>query len=492
MVTNRNHQITRRGDQADRQMEQGAGRRTTGACKARVRFGRRLLLVCTALSISMPAKLWALSGVAPPTATSFAYRISHPVTPLPDSVFERIADPENAADAAFEEDMTKEAEAGTPRFLPRSELCSMLASVAQANELPVPFFANLIWHESSFNTATISRAGAQGIAQFMPRTAAMYDLINPFEPVHAITVAGKFLRELHQQFGNLGLAAAAYNAGPRRVSEWIAGRGALPAETRRYVVKITGRPAEHWLQGKAQTGPEALLMPAKAPCVEVAVAVEEQVQRVRVARLMGELAEAAAQTKRLAENDRTAGDGETRPSKPVPPGKKGNTRVAKADVKQARKQSAKSENVSAARKEAKADTKADATSVAKSEARPAVKSEVKTAARSSAKSDGKPKVEAEIRVALKPEPKSKPETKDKPEAEDKSKAEAKVAAQPDAKPDAGSAAPDPAKDAEKKDAGKDTGPAEAKDTTAAEKDPQPRRKAVRRARVAFDRHTGNW
>jgi hypothetical protein len=202
---NGHHEITRRGDPAGRQTKQGAGRRISGACRARVKFGQRLLPFCTALCILAPAKLWALSDMAPPSATTFAYRVSHPVTPLPDTVIEKIADAENGADAAFEEDMTRETDVKTPRRLSRPDLCRTLASVAHANELPVPFFSNLIWHESSFNTGTISRAGAQGIAQFMPRTAAMYDLINPFEPIHAINVAGKFLKELHQRPCRRGL-----------------------------------------------------------------------------------------------------------------------------------------------------------------------------------------------------------------------------------------------------------------------------------------------
>ena len=123
-------------------------------------------------------------------------------------------------------------------------MCSAVASVARANDLPIPFFANLIWQESGFDPRIISPAGAQGVAQFMPQTAKEYGLINPFEPIHALHAAGKFLRKLQAQFGNLGLAAAAYNAGPRRVSDWMAKRGGLPDETRNYVIRITGRAAE--------------------------------------------------------------------------------------------------------------------------------------------------------------------------------------------------------------------------------------------------------
>jgi hypothetical protein len=54
------------------------------------------------------------------------------------------------------------------------------------------------------------------------------------------------LRDLWGDFGNLGLAAAAYNAGPRRVTRWLAGEVSLPLETREYVQSITGESAEFW------------------------------------------------------------------------------------------------------------------------------------------------------------------------------------------------------------------------------------------------------
>src|SRR5215218_9035551 len=128
----------------------------------------------------------------------------------------------------------------------KTELCSTVASVAKANNLPLLFFANLIHQESGFKPHVISPAGAQGIAQFMPRVAASYGLTNPFEPIAALKASGKLLADLVLQFGNLGLAAAAYNAGPKRVLDWMAKRGKLPADTRQYVHSITGYPAEHW------------------------------------------------------------------------------------------------------------------------------------------------------------------------------------------------------------------------------------------------------
>jgi len=62
---------------------------------------------------------------------------------------------------------------------------------------------------------------------------------------------------LRNQFGNLGLAAAAYNAGPRRVQEWLAGSGPMPQETRNYVVAITGTTVDDWAtSGKNSKPPD--------------------------------------------------------------------------------------------------------------------------------------------------------------------------------------------------------------------------------------------
>ena len=132
-------------------------------------------------------------------------------------------------------------------------LCAALATAAAANDLPVNFFTRLIWRESHFKPDTISRAGAQGIAQFMPATARSSRLANPFDPLESIAKSGQLLRDLRREFGNLGLAAAAYNAGSRRVRDWLGGRRPLPRETRDYVRFVTGRSVEEWAGG--QTNP---------------------------------------------------------------------------------------------------------------------------------------------------------------------------------------------------------------------------------------------
>jgi hypothetical protein len=133
----------------------------------------------------------------------------------------------------------------------REAMCLMIESAAKANDLPLEFFARVIWQESRFQSDAVgpmTRRGqrAQGIAQFMPGTASERRLLDPFDPVQALPKSAEFLSELRSQFGNLGLAAAAYNAGPRRVQDWIAGTGPMPQETRNYVVAITGSTVDEW------------------------------------------------------------------------------------------------------------------------------------------------------------------------------------------------------------------------------------------------------
>ncbi len=150
----------------------------------------------------------------------------------------------------------------------REEICDTLTTAAQSNDVPVPFFIRLLFQESGFDAGVVSSAGAQGIAQFMPETSASMGLDNPFDPLPAIRASARLLRDLVQQFGNLGLAAAAYNAGPRRIQEWLAKKGKLPHETQGYVKIITGRPAEAWIA--AEAGSPAVKLPRSAPCQEAA------------------------------------------------------------------------------------------------------------------------------------------------------------------------------------------------------------------------------
>jgi hypothetical protein len=144
------------------------------------------------------------------------------------------------------------------------DLCSALYTSAQNNDLPVPFFANLIWQESGLRDDVVSKKGAIGIAQFMPEVAAEKGLDNPRDPLQAIPASARFLHELRLQFGNLGFVAAAYNAGARRVAEWLERRGSLPRETRNYVVRVTGLSVDAWRQMPVDN--DALTFVRHLPC----------------------------------------------------------------------------------------------------------------------------------------------------------------------------------------------------------------------------------
>src|SRR5262249_58102027 len=80
-------------------------------------------------------------------------------------------------------------------------------------------------------------------------------LLDPLDPIAALPKSAELLRDLRGEFGNLGLAAAAYNAGPRRVREWLAGTGGMPAQTRDYVAAITGPTVDDWRAAKSDAAP---------------------------------------------------------------------------------------------------------------------------------------------------------------------------------------------------------------------------------------------
>ena len=160
----------------------------------------------------------------------------------------------------------------------RPTTCVMIEAAARSNLLPVGFFTRLVWEESGFRSDAIgpvTRSGARalGIAQFMPATAAERGLIEPLNPIEAVPKSAGFLAELRYQFGNLGLAAAAYNAGPQRVREFLAGTRNLPSETRNYVFRITSHSVEEWAGNRAPGAFEA--EPAEANCPDLLARLKE-------------------------------------------------------------------------------------------------------------------------------------------------------------------------------------------------------------------------
>jgi transglycosylase-like protein with SLT domain/sporulation related protein len=242
-----------------------------------------------------PAVPAGSDAAPPPAQTDSSQEAPHP-NPLPaggEREHTEQAAPAPATTAAPPAAAPPPARAGGADL--RESVCLMIESAARAHNLPLEFFARVIWQESRFEPSTVgprTRSGerAQGIAQFMPRTAAERGLLDPFDPVQALPKSAEFLRELYNQFGNLGLAAAAYNAGPGRLREFLSGHRPLPAETRNYVLAITGMSVEAWAaSGKREPAPiakpgcgelMALLHRAPNPFVQK---LEERVNLVAVA-----------------------------------------------------------------------------------------------------------------------------------------------------------------------------------------------------------------
>jgi hypothetical protein len=192
---------------------------------------------------------------------------SAPATAKADTDNETPAKPaENKAEQPPAQEPKKEAVAHPPTA---DDICRAVEQSAGEYELPVEFFARVIWQESRFNARAVSPKGAEGIAQFMPATADFRGLADPFDPIAALRKAAGYLADLRKQFGNLGLAAAGYNAGPGRVSAWLAGQGGLPSETRHYVAVTTGRSADDWASGEPPKDAEKTI-PHGLPCTALA------------------------------------------------------------------------------------------------------------------------------------------------------------------------------------------------------------------------------
>ncbi len=106
--------------------------------------------------------------------------------------------------------------AGLPAFVPSRFRAPLLRAASRWN-VSAALLAAQLMAESNFNPFAVSPAGAQGIAQFIPSTAASYGLRNPFDPVEAMDAQAHLMSDLIRQLGSPQLALAAYNAGPAPV-----------------------------------------------------------------------------------------------------------------------------------------------------------------------------------------------------------------------------------------------------------------------------------
>lgn len=116
-----------------------------------------------------------------------------------------------------------------------AQYAGTIEQAAASNGIPASLLAALLSHESRFEPGAVSSAGAEGIAQFMPSTAAALG-VDPTDPTQAIQGAAELLGSYSRQFGSYADALAAYDAGPSAVEAY----GGIPpyAETQAYVPAV--------------------------------------------------------------------------------------------------------------------------------------------------------------------------------------------------------------------------------------------------------------
>jgi cell wall-associated NlpC family hydrolase len=130
----------------------------------------------------------------------------------------------------------------SPSALSGVPYSDLFTAAAAKYDVPASLLAGVAKVESGFDSTAVSPAGAQGLMQFMPATAAGLG-VRPMDPASAIDGAAKYLSQLTARFGSTDLALAAYNAGPGAV----ASAGGIPPypETQNYVRKVTAAAAAY-------------------------------------------------------------------------------------------------------------------------------------------------------------------------------------------------------------------------------------------------------
>lgn len=151
------------------------------------------------------------------------------------------------------------------------DVCRVIERAASREGLDKNFLARLIWKESRFEPSAQSHAGAEGIAQFIPSTARIVGLHDPYNPAEAIQVSANYLRRLRDFYGTIGLAAVAYNGGEGRADRFMRDGGTLPYETQDYVQAITGFNAWRWRDDPPAADQVDLRLDGDAPFLDACI-----------------------------------------------------------------------------------------------------------------------------------------------------------------------------------------------------------------------------
>jgi soluble lytic murein transglycosylase-like protein len=196
----------------------------------------------------LQSMLGASTPAAPaPTTTSFSSALASATGSTGNASLAALASPAGTqATTASATSTSSSLPAGTP-------YAAEITAAAQANGLDPALLAGLIKQESGFNPNAGSGAGARGLTQLMPGTAAGLGVTNVFDPAQSINGGAKYLKQQLDAFGgDTAKALAAYNAGPGAVQRF----GGIPpySETQNYV-RIVQANAAAYRAGTTTTTP---------------------------------------------------------------------------------------------------------------------------------------------------------------------------------------------------------------------------------------------
>jgi soluble lytic murein transglycosylase-like protein len=120
-------------------------------------------------------------------------------------------------------------------------LVSQIQSAASYFKVPDRLLAAVVLNESGGDPHAVSKTGAQGLTQLEPETAKGLGVTDAFDPLQSLGGGALYLKQMIDRYhGNVVEAVAAYNAGPDRIDNYLAGKASLPDETRAYVQRVIG------------------------------------------------------------------------------------------------------------------------------------------------------------------------------------------------------------------------------------------------------------
>ncbi|MEE2901320.1 MAG: lytic transglycosylase domain-containing protein [Myxococcota bacterium] len=150
---------------------------------------------------------------------------------LPRDLNRSTVKPKQSSSAAFRK-------LGKTRLTPKA-LLPIIEMASRESGLPPELIDAVVSTESGYRPSAVSKTGAKGLMQLMPKTAASLGVKNPFDPAENVRAGATYLRRMLEKFGRVSLALAAYNAGPGNVRKY---KGIPPfAETERYVQVVWQR-----------------------------------------------------------------------------------------------------------------------------------------------------------------------------------------------------------------------------------------------------------